>query len=149
MVVRPAMPVPVSVTCCGLLVALSEASSEAGCGPTAFGENEIPSVHDAPSRKCYRKRAAGPGAAERHIRDRKQSRLRRSANWFCRYLSDRQILGSSLPDGNIGEGKRCGHRHRGGRCRRRRRSSGGRRSCGSSCSKSPSRCSRGRGVGRR
>ena len=56
-VVRPAMPVPVSVTCCGLLVALSESISEAGCGPTALGENEIPSVQCVP---CASVTGSGP-----------------------------------------------------------------------------------------
>jgi len=47
-VVRPAMPVPLSVTCCGLVVELSTTVSEAGCAPTALGKNEIPSVQCVP-----------------------------------------------------------------------------------------------------
>jgi hypothetical protein len=47
-VVRPAMPLPVSVTCCGLVVELSVTASEAGCAPTALGENEIASVQCVP-----------------------------------------------------------------------------------------------------
>jgi hypothetical protein len=42
--VRSARPVPVSVTCCGLVMALSETISEALCSPIAFGVNETPSV---------------------------------------------------------------------------------------------------------
>ena len=43
-VVRPAMPVPVSVTCWGLVVALSLNVSEALCVPTALGANVNPIV---------------------------------------------------------------------------------------------------------
>src|SRR6202046_2233819 len=56
-VVRPAMPVPVSVTCCGLVVELSTTASEAGCAPTALGENEIPSVQCVP---CASVMGSGP-----------------------------------------------------------------------------------------
>ena len=46
MVVRPAMPVPLSATCCGLVVALSVSVSDALGAPTASGVNPTPSVHD-------------------------------------------------------------------------------------------------------
>src|SRR5208337_4233757 len=47
-VAGPAMPAPVSVTCCGLVVELSTTASDAGCAPTALGENEMPSVQCVP-----------------------------------------------------------------------------------------------------
>lgn len=40
------MPVPLSATCCGLLVALSKTCSVALCAPAALGANATPSVHD-------------------------------------------------------------------------------------------------------
>jgi hypothetical protein len=43
-VVRPAMPVPVSVTCWGLVVALSLSVNDAGRAPTASGVNDTPIV---------------------------------------------------------------------------------------------------------
>ena len=42
--VRSARPVPVSVECCGLVVALSETISEALCAPTVAGVKDTPSV---------------------------------------------------------------------------------------------------------
>jgi hypothetical protein len=45
-VVRPAMPVPLSATCCGLVVALSVSVNDAECAPTVLGENPTPSVHE-------------------------------------------------------------------------------------------------------
>jgi len=44
-VVRPAMPVPVRATLCGLVVALSVSESDAGIAPVAEGEKETASVH--------------------------------------------------------------------------------------------------------
>ena len=44
LVERPAMPVPLSATCCGLVVALSVSVRVALCAPTLFGENATPSV---------------------------------------------------------------------------------------------------------
>jgi hypothetical protein len=37
-------PVPESITCCGLVLALSKIASDALCAPTELGVNEIPSV---------------------------------------------------------------------------------------------------------
>ena len=45
--VRSARPAPLSVICCGLVVALSETISEALCAPIAFGMNDTPSVQFA------------------------------------------------------------------------------------------------------
>lgn len=45
--VRPAMPVPVSVECCGLVVALSKSVSVPVCAPSAAGMNATPSVQVA------------------------------------------------------------------------------------------------------
>jgi hypothetical protein len=41
---RPAMPAPLSATCCGLVVALSVRVRVALCAPTLLGVNAIPSV---------------------------------------------------------------------------------------------------------
>lgn len=46
LIVRPAMPVPLRATCCGLLGVLSVNVSVAACGPTELGENATASVHD-------------------------------------------------------------------------------------------------------
>jgi len=46
-VVRSARPAPLSVTCCGLVVALSLIVIVAPCEPTAVGVNPTPIVHDA------------------------------------------------------------------------------------------------------
>ena len=46
--VRHAMAVPVSVTCCGLVVALSSIAIDALCAPVVLGVKATPSVHDAP-----------------------------------------------------------------------------------------------------
>ena len=43
-VMRPAMPVPVSDTCCGLVAALSLIVSDALCAPIALGVNATPIV---------------------------------------------------------------------------------------------------------
>ena len=43
-IVRPVMPVPESVECCGLVVALSKSISVALCAPSAAGVNATPSV---------------------------------------------------------------------------------------------------------
>ena len=43
-IVRPAMPAPESVECCGLVVALSKIISVALCEPSALGVNATPSV---------------------------------------------------------------------------------------------------------
>jgi len=45
--VRPAMPVPVRLTCCGLVVVLSLSVSDAECAPTASGVNDTPIVQFA------------------------------------------------------------------------------------------------------
>ena len=39
---------PLSVTCCGLVVVLSSIAIDALCTPVAFGVNATPSVHDVP-----------------------------------------------------------------------------------------------------
>lgn len=44
--VKPAMPLPESVTFCGLLVALSLTAIKAGCAPEEFGLNAIPNTHE-------------------------------------------------------------------------------------------------------
>ena len=43
-VVRSAIPVPLSVDCCGLVVALSVSVSVAPCEPSVLGVNATPSV---------------------------------------------------------------------------------------------------------
>ena len=43
-VVKPAIPAPLSETCCGLVVALSKIFSVALCAPSALGVNATPSV---------------------------------------------------------------------------------------------------------
>ena len=45
-VVRPAMPVPLRVTCCGLLEVLSVKVSDAFSRAADLGENATASVHD-------------------------------------------------------------------------------------------------------
>jgi len=45
-VVKSTTPVPVRVTCCGVVVALSLSVRVAGCAPVVSGVNETPSVHD-------------------------------------------------------------------------------------------------------
>ena len=45
-VLRSAIPLPLSVTCCGLVDALSPIVKVAPCAPTASGVNAIPIVHD-------------------------------------------------------------------------------------------------------
>jgi len=85
-VVRPAMPVPLRVTCCGLLEVLSVKLSDAPSAAADLGENATASVHDLVGASVTGMRPQVPAGVTANSAESEDSALEMFSGFFLPVL---------------------------------------------------------------